>query len=41
VIPAASGLGSNAVKVNGKTVMQPGQGAYIAYALPETTRKTN
>jgi quinoprotein glucose dehydrogenase len=37
VIPV-SGLGSNAVRVNGKAVMGPAQNAYIAYALPAGTR---
>ena len=35
VIPAASGLGSNPVRVDGKTVMQQGPGMYIAFALPK------
>jgi len=34
VIPV-SGLGSNPVRVNGKTVMTQGLNGYIAYALPE------
>jgi quinoprotein glucose dehydrogenase len=41
VIPAASGLGSNAVRVNGKPVMSAGQGEYIAFALPTNTRSTH
>jgi len=41
VIPAASGLGSNALRISGKPFMQPGEGAYIAYALPTSTRSTH
>jgi quinoprotein glucose dehydrogenase len=40
VVPVASGLGSNAVRVDGKT-LPAGPGSYITFALPTPARTTN